>query len=139
MAYGAGQYAKLQEVSDRFPYWEYSTAQDERVRDSHRALQGKIFKTADSQYYPPIGFNCRCTAIPVSQLQAEAKGITKPDTVTPEMRANLQNAEFIGDKVGNFQTWLNRKMETLPAATRKMIKTKLREVAFLAILSTCRS
>ncbi len=132
MAYGAGQYAKLQEVSDRFPYWQYSTAKDERVRDSHRALEGKIFKAADSQYYPPIGFNCRCRAIPISLRQAEAQGITGPDTVTPEMRANLQNAEFIGDKVGNFSDWLTKKMETLPPETQQMIKIKLAEVATFA-------
>lgn len=132
MAYGAGQFAKLQEISGRFPYWQYSTANDERVRDSHRALEGKIFKASDSQYYPPIGFNCRCRAIPVSQREAIKRGITGPDIVTPEMRGNLQNAEFIGDKVGNFSDWLTKKMETLPPETQQMIRKKLEEVATFA-------
>lgn len=128
MAYGAGQYATLVEDADRFPFWEYVTAGDERVRDSHRALNGKIFRTTDSRYYPPIGFNCRCTAIPISKRQAERRGITKPDTLTPQMRANLQNAEFIGDKVGNFKDWLQVKMGSLPQASRQLIIEKLAEV-----------
>ena len=128
MAFGAGQYAKLQDVSGRFPYWQYVTAGDERVRDSHRALDGKIFKTADAQYYPPVGFNCRCKARPISKRQAEKRGITKPDTVTPQMRANLQNAEFIGDKVGNFKDWLQVKMGNLPQASQQLIIEKLAEV-----------
>ena len=128
MAFGAGQYAKLQDVSGRFPYWQYVTAGDERVRDSHRALDGKIFKSSDAQYYPPVGFNCRCKARPISKRQAERRGITKPDTVTPQMRKNLQNAEFIGDKVGNFKDWLQVKMGNLPQASQQLIIEKLAEV-----------
>jgi hypothetical protein len=128
MAYGAGQFAKLQSVSERFPYWEYSTAKDERVRESHRELEGKIFKSSDSQYYPPLGFNCRCRAIPISLRQAEIRGIKKPDLVTAEMRANLANAEFIGDKVGNFAAWLNEKMGILPVESVVLITEKLTEV-----------
>lgn len=128
MAYGAGQYAKLQDVKDRFPYWQYVTAGDERVRDSHDALKGKIFKTTDAQYYPPIGFNCRCKARPISKRQAKKRGITGPDTVTPEMRANLQSAEFIGDKVGNFKDWLEKKMQDLGDEAAAMIIDKLSDV-----------
>ena len=125
MAFGAGKFAKLQDVSERFPFWEYSTAGDERVRDTHRALQGKVFKSSDSQYYPPLGFNCRCTAIPISRLQADKRGITKPDTVTPEMRSQLVDAEFIGDKVGNYADWLNVKMQELSAEAVQLITDEL--------------
>ena len=118
----------MQDVAVRFPYWEYSTAKDERVRDSHRALEGKIFKVNDSQYYPPLGFNCRCVTIPISQRQAEKKGIIKPDTVTPEMRANLQNAEFIGDKIGNFADWLDVKMQTISADAVQIILEELQTI-----------
>lgn len=128
MAFGAGQYAKLQDVKDRFPYWQYVTAGDERVRDSHADLDGKIFKAGDPQYYPPVGFNCRCKARPISKRQAKQRGITGPDTVTPQMRANLQNAEFIGDKVGNFKDWVEKKMQDLGDEATAMIIEKLTEV-----------
>lgn len=133
MAYGAGSYAKQLEVSDRFPYWEYSTAEDERVRASHRALHGKIFRAEDKQFYPPIGFNCRCRAIPVSKSQAEKRGITGPDTITPEMQATLGNAEFIGNKVKLFEDWLTEKMTTIDPVRRDLIRSKITELSADAI------
>lgn len=128
MAYGAGSYAKQIEVSDRFPYWEYSDANDERVRDSHRALNGKIFKAEDKQFYPPVGFNCRCRAIPISKRKAEKRGITGPDTVTPEMQSNLGNAEFIGDKIASFESYLQDKIDRLDTARATMILDKIAEL-----------
>jgi SPP1 gp7 family putative phage head morphogenesis protein len=128
MAYGAGQYAKLQEVSDRFPFWEYVTAKDERVRDSHRALDGKIFKVDDRQFYPPLGFNCRCKARPISKRQAANRGITEPDIITPEMRGNLQNAEFIGSKIGNYADFLKHRMKTLPPSAVDLIESELTSI-----------
>jgi len=135
MAYGAGSYAKQVEMADAFPYWEYSTAGDERVRDDHRALgkppgggHGKIFAATDRTFYPPLGFRCRCRAIPVSKRRAKKWGITKPDTITPEMRANLGNAEFVGDKIKSFEDYLAEKMKTLSAARAALITEKLAEM-----------
>lgn|GEM_PF-4464272 len=128
MAYGAGQFAKLQTVSDSFPYWQYTTAHDERVRESHRLLDGKIFLASDSEYYPPLGFNCRCRAIPISLRQADTRGIKVPDVITPEMRSNLANAEFIGDKIGNFADWLQVKLGELSVESLTLITEKLAEV-----------
>lgn len=128
MAYGAGQYAKLQDVSERYPYWQYSTAGDERVRDEHRILDGKIFEASNAEYWPPLGFNCRCRAIPVSRLQAQKRGITGPDTITPQMKGQLQNAEFIGSKTGNYLDWLETKMGTITRQARDYIITKAEQL-----------
>jgi len=128
LAYGVGQWAKLQDVKDAFPYWQYSTRKDHRVRDAHRALEGKIFASEDKQYYPPLGWNCRCTVIPISKRKAQRLGITKPDTVTAEMRSNLADAQFIGDKVKHFQDWLNEKMATLDPARQELIRTAVAEI-----------
>lgn len=128
MAFGAGSYAKLQEVAEDFPYWEYSTAHDERVRASHQALDGKIFDVSDKQYYPPVGYNCRCRAIPVSKRQAVKRGITSPDNITPEMQANLGNVEFIGDKIKSFGDWLDVKLQGIDAVRRQMILDKIAEL-----------
>lgn len=124
LAYNAGSNAKLIEVADTFPYWEYVTAGDERVRDEHAALNGKIFKTGDTRYYPPLGINCRCRTKPVSKWAAKRRGIEGPDTVTPEMRSNLRNTEFIDDKINSFESYLNAKLETLDAKrTQRIIET----------------
>jgi SPP1 gp7 family putative phage head morphogenesis protein len=128
LAYGAGKWASLQKVKISFPYWRYSTMKDHRVRPSHRILEGKVFASDDKQYFPPIGWLCRCVAVPISRREAEKLGITKPDTVTPEMRAELKSAEFIGDKIKLFEDWLNEKMQTLDATRKDLIKAAVADI-----------
>jgi SPP1 gp7 family putative phage head morphogenesis protein len=128
MAYGAGSFAKQLEVSDRFPFWEFLTADDGRVRASHRALQGKIFNANDKHFYPPVGFNCRCRGKSISRLQAEKRGISGPDTVTQEMLSNLGNAEFIGDKIKSFEDYLREKIDSLDDIRAQMIIDKISEI-----------
>jgi SPP1 gp7 family putative phage head morphogenesis protein len=128
MAYGAGSYAKQAEMADSFPYWEYSTAHDERVRDSHRVLDGKIFPATNREFYPPLGFRCRCRAISVSARRAKRLGITGPSKITPEMRANLGNAEFLGNKIKSFEDYLTEQLKTLSPDRVAMITDKLAEL-----------
>ena len=101
---------------------------DHRVRPTHRLLEGKIFASDNKQFFPPIGWLCRCVAIPISRRQAGDLGITKPDTVTPEMQAELKNAEFVGEKVGLFEDWLNEKMTTLDLPRQEMIKAAVADI-----------
>lgn len=47
---------------------QYRTMQDNKVREDHRALDGTTLPKSDpfwELYYPPNGWNCRCTAKPV--------------------------------------------------------------------------
>lgn len=128
LAYGAGNWAKLQAVKSSFPYWRFSTMKDHRVRPTHRLLEGKVFAADNKQFFPPIGWLCRCVAIPISRREAENLGITKPDTVTPEMQAELKNAEFVGEKVGLFEDWLNEKMKTLDFLRKELIKAAVADI-----------
>ncbi len=69
----------------RFELLEYRTAGDERVRESHAELHGKIYPTKAKIWdliYPPNGWNCRCTVIP-----ADGK---KADTDSNEMRRKMK-------------------------------------------------
>lgn len=66
------------QVADRhrdvFPYWQYQTMEDERVRDSHQALDGLVLP-ADSPFWeghtPPWDYGCRCHRIPLMQSDVE--------------------------------------------------------------------
>ncbi len=52
--------------SDLFPIWEYHTVGDDKVRDGHKAINGKRFRFDDPVWntiYPPNGFGCRCEVI----------------------------------------------------------------------------
>lgn len=66
-AQSAANWANLQEDTSR--YWlEYRTAGDERVRQSHATLAGICLPKDDAfwtEYYPPNGWRCRCTAVEV--------------------------------------------------------------------------
>lgn len=67
-SYQAGRLRQMQDpdVIDALPFWEYVTVGDDRVRDFHAALNGKIWQASDPQaleYYPPLGYQCRCSVI----------------------------------------------------------------------------
>lgn len=49
-----------------YPNLRYETAGDERVRQSHRSLDGVVRSVDDpfwDVYYPPNGWNCRCVVV----------------------------------------------------------------------------
>jgi len=70
------------------PMWQYSTVGDGRVRPAHREMDGKVYPADDpvwDTWYPPNGFRCRCTVLPLSSDDArEAGGVSEPPTVTPD-------------------------------------------------------
>jgi SPP1 gp7 family putative phage head morphogenesis protein len=67
VARNASAYLHNEANADTYPYLEYQTIGDDRVRAAHAALDGMIFKIGDealSRIHPPNGFNCRCEMIP---------------------------------------------------------------------------
>ena len=59
---------------DVFPFWEYVTVGDDRVRPAHAALDGKIFALNDPSSYalaPPNGHGCRCTRKQLTELEVD--------------------------------------------------------------------
>jgi len=77
-ALAAGRYKQQKKFPEQRPYWQYITMQDERVRASHAALHGLVFRHDDpiwSSIYPPNGFGCRCRVRTVSQFRLEREGL----------------------------------------------------------------
>ena len=67
-AYGAGRHRQTRSpaVVAARPFVEYRTARDDRVRQSHAALDRLVFRQDDPdwpRYAPPNGFNCRCVTV----------------------------------------------------------------------------
>lgn len=63
----AARWQQFEEEGDRYDL-EYRTAGDERVRASHRELDGIALPPSDpfwDENYPPNGWGCRCTAVQV--------------------------------------------------------------------------
>lgn len=79
-AYNAGHYRSMTstETLRLRPYWQYKTAADGKVRDSHAAMHNLVFRADDPVWdiwYPPNGFRCRCTVISKSRAQVEREGL----------------------------------------------------------------
>jgi SPP1 gp7 family putative phage head morphogenesis protein len=67
-AYNTGRVRQASQpnVARVFPTWEIRTARDKRVRDSHKALNGKRLLASDPFWrnnYPPFDYNCRCRVV----------------------------------------------------------------------------
>ena len=79
-AYSAANWRSLEENKDIFPWRKYQTAQDDRVRGSHAALDGLILP-ADSPFWidhtPPWEFGCRCDV--VGMMDEEVQELLEED------------------------------------------------------------
>lgn len=73
--YAASRYRRLMQQVDVFPFWQYKTHGDGRVRPSHAALNGKIFPAGHQiwqRIFPPWDWGCRCIVVPLTKRSAEA-------------------------------------------------------------------
>lgn len=68
------------DIRAAFPYWEIRTVPDDRRRNEHAKLHGKVLAVDDPFWRtvgaPPWGFNCRCRLVARTRRQAERKGVT---------------------------------------------------------------
>lgn len=63
-AYAASRFRAQHANAASRPYFQYLSMSDDRVRPSHRAMSGRVYRHDDpiwDTHYPPNGFNCRCT------------------------------------------------------------------------------
>lgn len=92
-AQSAGNWANLSNDYDL----QYRTAEDDRVRDSHKNL--RVTLPQDDafwiSYYPPNGWRCRCTAVQVRKGKFEVsdskKAIAEGEKATTKLDKNGNN------------------------------------------------
>lgn len=86
-AYAEGRFEQASRLKQHRPFWRYRTVGDSRVRESHRAQEGKVYP-ADHPYWdhwtPPNGFNCRCAIETLSRTEVEEEGLSVLDALPPE-------------------------------------------------------
>lgn len=76
-AYMSGRWQQIVDNVDRRPYLEYRAVKDSKTRPQHMVLDGTILPVTHSfwsQYYPPNGWNCRCTVRSYSYEEMVAAG-----------------------------------------------------------------
>jgi SPP1 gp7 family putative phage head morphogenesis protein len=85
-AYQAGRYKQMLDVASRRPYWMYDAVEDSRTRPTHAAMDGKVWRFDHpvwDRWYPPNGFNCRCTVRTLSERQMRSRGLKEETRGAP--------------------------------------------------------
>ncbi|MDA3978479.1 phage minor head protein [Gallibacterium sp. AGMB14963] len=103
-AYSAQRYQQQRDNALHRPYWQYSAVGDSRTRPSHAALNGKVYRYDDPfwrTFYPPNGFNCRCSVIALSQRQVDKENITVETAELEEYINEKTDYRTTGVKVGD--------------------------------------
>ena len=105
----AGRWEDFEEDGDEY-YLQYRTAGDGNVRPEHAALHGVTLPISDSfwkTYYPPNGWNCRCTVVQVLRSKYPATDHNEAMSRGSEALAN--------DKKGMFRFNPGKEQRTFPA------------------------
>lgn len=83
-AYQVTQHAVMRRQEDVFPYWQYLSSGDEKVRPAHAALN-EVVAPANSKFWadhsPPWQWGCRCRKVPL--LPEEVDEIKAEDAKKP--------------------------------------------------------
>jgi len=79
--YQGGRYFQMKRpaVVMTRPFWRYIAVADGNTRPAHWANHGKIFPHDHAfwdTWYPPNGYNCRCTVVSVSRREMDKNGWT---------------------------------------------------------------
>jgi SPP1 gp7 family putative phage head morphogenesis protein len=85
-AYQAGRFKQLIETAHVRPFWMYDAVRDHRTRPFHAALHGKVYRFDHpfwNTWYPPNGFNCRCTVRSLSEARFERMKQPLEDKMPP--------------------------------------------------------
>ena len=99
-AFSQAQLDQIVRMPGRFPLWRYLAILDSVTRPSHAALDGALFAENDGPY-PPIDFNCRCTAQHLHKYEVEADRLRASESVNfPDVRFDFRNGieRYIADK-----------------------------------------
>ena len=104
----ASKWEQFEQDGDRYNL-QYRTAGDSKVRPEHAALNGVTLPPSDpfwQTYYPPNGWNCRCTVVQVRKTKYP---------VTSHEDAMQRGAQATGkDTKGIFQFNAGQQQKTMP-------------------------
>lgn len=134
-AHSEGQWQRIQDRKESFPYLQYDGANSEHPRLQHRAWDGLVLPVNDpfwQSHMPVKDWGCKCRVIPLSRGQLQRQGLEVADTPEvasrPYVNARTGEVQQIPEGVdpafhyppGGRRASLNRhlvdKLETTPPA-----------------------
>jgi hypothetical protein len=102
VAESTATYYRLLAQTDIFPYWQFTTQNDGKVRESHILLHGLILPANDPAWkklYPPIDWNDRCYVLARTRSEAGQIDINAMQQLAQD---HFDSAEF---KKAEAQGW----------------------------------
>lgn len=115
-AHSASKIFAMERNKADFPGWEYMAVIDSRTREDHAVLDGRIFSVDDHRYMPPLGFQCRCIASPISKEEMISDGLSYTGQMVPDYA--VDTGIFRNNAVVSFTNWIADKMMEYPEAIR---------------------
>lgn len=120
----------IERNKDIYPYLKYVTAGDERVRQSHRKLEGVTLPVDSAfwkQYYPPNGWLCRCSVKQLSEahdLSDEKASMKQAATDTPDYwRKNVGTTDiFEENNTAYFKDFPKKQLDAQKSYGMKALK-----------------
>lgn len=70
-----GRFEQMWRTRQLLPYAQWKTMRDDRVRPEHRALHNQIWRLEQIPFWPPLGFNCRCWVIQLSERKIQGRQV----------------------------------------------------------------
>ena len=98
-AYMAGRYVEMMDSLDTHPYWEYVAVNDNRTRDTHRLMHGRVYEATDpiwNTMYPPLDYRCRCRVKPLSESRGERRVLPRAELETQTV--DIGRNEYTGEE-----------------------------------------
>jgi SPP1 gp7 family putative phage head morphogenesis protein len=95
-AYQTGHYKGMKAAAADMPWWQYLAVRDAVTRPEHLAMHGKIFRHNDpiwQTWYPPNGYNCRCTVRALEDSQIAQYGLSKD--IQPQTNGTITDANGV--------------------------------------------
>ncbi|MFD1245117.1 phage head morphogenesis protein [Paralysiella testudinis] len=98
-AYMAGRYVEMMDSLDTHPYWEYVAVNDNRTRDTHRLMHGRVYEATDpiwNTMYPPLDYRCRCRVKPLSESRGQRRVLPRAELETQTV--DIGRNEYTGEE-----------------------------------------
>ena len=95
----AGRYVEMMDSLDTHPYWEYVAVNDNRTRDTHRLMHGRVYEATDpiwNTMYPPLDYRCRCRVKPLSESRGERRVLPRAELETQTV--DIGRNEYTGEE-----------------------------------------
>ena len=99
-AHAEGQWARIQEAKESFPYLMYDHTPSAHERKEHAAWDGLVLRADDSwwqSHYPVRAWGCKCRVIQLGQRQLDRMG-AKVGTAPAE-----QHRDYVNKRTGETQ------------------------------------